>query len=554
MSTPALVRVAAVAAPRRGRVALSAALSLGAVLAAVALMATSGFLIVRAAQQPAILALGAAIAGVRAFAVTRAGLRYAERLVSHDLALRLLGDVRARFYARLAPLVPGTLPQARSGDLLSRFVADVDELQHLFVRGLTPPLVALGTILAAGGATAWLVAPRAGLVLAAVLLAGAIVLPAATALANRRAARRQADARAHLTTELVEALDGSAELAVLGLAPDRLARIEAADDRLRRLALRDALATGTAAGLGTVLSGVAALAVLVATVPLIGEGRVDGVLLGMAVLLGLAAAEGIAPLGEAARRLGSCAAAAARITEITDRAPAVPEPADPRPLPPGTDLAAEGLVVAADGRVVLDGVSLDLVPGRAVGVVGASGSGKTTLGRVLVGLRAADGGTVRLGGVDVRELAGDDLRRVALLAEQDARVFAGTVRANLLLADPGADEARLWAALAQVELDEVVAALPDGLDTACGDDGDAFSGGERRRLLLARALVSRARVLILDEPVAHLPAALGARILARLAAVATDEGRAVLVLGHAAADLEAFDEVGVLRDGRLHPA
>lgn len=552
MSAGALLRAAAVAVPRRRRVALAALLSFGAVASAVGLMAASGYLIVRAAQQPPILTLTAVIVAVRAFALSRALLRYAERLASHDLALRVLGDLRARCYERLAPLVPAGLPGRRSGDLLTRFVGDVDTMQDLYVRALTPPLVALATVLVAGAAAA-VVAPTVGLALAGTLFACAVLLPLATGLAVRGAARRQGPLRGELTTELVEALDGAAELSVLGQAPTRLRRLSDLDARLRRAATRDAVSAGLAGGLGTLVAGAAVFAVLMTAVPLVQDGRIDGVLLGLLVLLALASAEGIVPMGDAARRIGACAAAASRLEEITRAGVPVTDPDVPAALPVSGAIAVQDARVVLDERVVLDGLDLRLEPGRAIGVVGASGSGKTTLGHMLVRFLDPAGGRVTFGGVDVRAVAQDDLRSAVLLAEQDARVFATTIRENLLIADRGADDERLWSALQAVDLAAEVEAMPDGLDTDCGTDGDALSGGQRRRLLIARALVSRARFLVLDEPAAHLDAGAARALLARLVQEARD-GRGVLVMGHSAASLAAFDEVHLLQAGRLTAA
>ena len=550
MSAQALARAAALAVPRRRGVLLAAALSTAAILAAIGLLATSGYLIVRAAQEPPVLTLTVAIVGVRSFALARALLRYAERVASHDLALRVLGDLRARCYARLAPLVPAGLPGRRAGDLLTRFVGDVDVLQDLYVRALTPPVVALSTI-AVSAAAAAIVAPVVGLALGLTLMLAAVVLPLATGLAVRGAARRQGPLRGALTTELVEALDGAAELAVLGQTDTRLARLDALDGALGRAARRDALAAGLATALGTMLTGAAVVVVLVTAVPLVHAGELDGVLLGLLALLALSSAEGITPLGEAARRIGACAAAAERLEEITAARPPVADPDRPLPLPGAGHLVADNLTVAVGGHVVLDDLALRIVPGRAIAVVGANGAGKTTLGRALVRFLDPVDGCVTLGGTDVRAVAQDDLRRAVLLADQDARVFATTIRENLLLADRDADEDRLWSALEAVGLDAEVAAMPDGLDTDCGTDGDALSGGQRRRLLVARALVSRARFLILDEPAAHLSAPAARALLERLVAEARTSGRGILVLGHGAADLEAFDAVHALEGGRL---
>lgn len=543
----ALLRTVALVAPRRGRLALSVALGAAAVAAAIGLLATSGYLIVRAAERPGILSLTVAIVAVRTFGISRALLRYAERLVTHDLAFRQLAELRERFYARLAPLVPAGLPRLRGGDLLSRFVADVDQLQHLYLRALTPPLVALVVIALATG-VALVVLPVAGLVLGAALLVAATVVPLVTHLAARAAARRQAPARAALSAELVEALEGAAELAVLNREGDRLERLRRADGRLAALVRRDALAGGLAASLSTLTAGLAVVATVAVTIPAVHDGTVRGVMLGLIALLALAAFEGVAPLPAAAQQLAACARSAQRLHEVVDAPVPVKDFTSPHPLPDGPlTLRAEGVTMAYTSTTapVLHDAGLTLAPGRAVALIGPSGGGKSTLAQLLVRFRDPQAGRVTVNGVDVRDLRQDDLRRAVLLAAQDAHVFTTTVRENLLLARRDATDADLHAALAAVGLDDEVA-----LDQPVGEDGDRLSGGQRRRLLVARALVSDARVLILDEPAAHLDPAAVPRLHRRLREEA-DRGRAVLVVAHVLDGLEDYDEVLTLAGGRL---
>lgn len=547
-----LMRAAGLVVPRRRRLLLSVVLGAGAIAAAVGLLATSGYLIVRAAERPPILHLTMAIVAIRAFGISRAVLRYFERLVSHDLAFRVLADLRERFYVRLAPLVPAGLPGIRSGDLLSRFVADVDQLQELYLRALAPPVVAAGVIALVTG-IGIAVLPVAGLVLGAMLLLAATVVPALTYLAARAGARRRGPAQAALSSELVEALEGAPELAVLGQEQFRLQRIGAADAQLAALVRRDAIAGGLATALGTLLPGVTTVAVLVVAIPAVQDGRLSGVLLGLLALLALASFEAVAPLPAAAQHLAACAQSATRLEEIVDAPVPVVDPAAPAALPRGGTLVAERVDVtfAGTSRPTLDRVDLRMDRGRSVALVGASGGGKTTLAELLVRFRDPDAGRVTLDGVDIRELRQDDLRATVLLAAQDAHLFCTSIRENLLLARRDATDAELHAALAAVGLDGFVAELDAGLDTHVGENGAQLSGGQRRRLLVARALVSDARLLILDEPAAHLEPPAARALHERLVAEAQAGERGVMIIAHTAAGLEACDEIAVLHDGRI---
>lgn len=552
MSGGALLRAAALARPRAAGLAGGAALGAGAIAAATALLAVSGYLISRAAEQPPMLTLLVVIVLVRVLGMARAGLRYGERLVTHDLAFRVLADLRVGFWRRLA--AGGTVPAGRRGraDLLSRFVADVDALQHVYLRGLGPP-VAAAIVAALAVLAAWVLLPVSALILASFLALGAIFLPLLCAIVARRAARRQAPARSELTAEIVEVLEGSAEIAAGGREADWARRVECAEAELRAIQRTDAWVAGLAAGAGALLAGGAAAAMAGVAVPAVDSGALDGVLLAALVLLTLGSFEAVAPLPEAARYLHTSARAAERLEEVTAGELPVPDPVEPCPLPPGAELAVEGVAVryADDGPWALGGVDLLLRPGLRVALVGPSGSGKSTLASLLVRLRDPDRGRITLGGIDLRELALADVRRTVRLAGQDAHLFTASIAQNVRLARPEASDPEVEAALARAGLGSFVTSLPEGIQTHVGRGGTQVSGGQRQRIALARLLLSDARLLVFDEPAAHLDPP-GARTLLRhLAGLGEDRG--VLVITHTLDGLEDYDEVVELVEGRLRP-
>jgi thiol reductant ABC exporter CydC subunit len=535
----------------RLRLALSLAAALVAAGAGVALLAVSGYLISRAAERPAILTLTVAIVAVRTLAIGRAVARYAERLLSHDVALRILARTRRTVFARLVPLVPGGLPRLRGGDLLGRLVDDVDQLQHLYVSGLGPPLVAAGVTAGAAGA-AFALYPPAGVLLLLLLGTAALVLPSAAALAGRRAGRRQAPARAALASEVLETVQAAPEIAAFGLAGPRIARVRAADAALARASRGDAAVAALGGAAVAALAGLAAAAMLAVCAPAVHDGRLDGVLLAALALLALAAVDALAPLPDAARRLSAILTSARRVAEVTETPPPVRDPARPLPVGPAPALALEGARLAyGDGPPVLDGADLRLPAGARVALVGPSGAGKTSIAEVLVRFRDLDGGRALLDGEDLGRYDQDDVRRAVRLCEQDAHLFTGTVRDNLLIGRPDATDAELRAALAVVGLGPWLAGLPAGLDSPVGESGAQVSGGERARIAVARTVLSDAPVLILDEPTAHLDAT-SARALIRDLLAAT-AGRSILMITHSRIGLDAFDAVLELRDGRTHP-
>ena len=532
------------------RFAVAVGLSALTLASGAALLASSGYLISRAATRPDILSLTVVIVGVRFFALARAVLRYLERLVSHDASFRYLSEVRVRFFKRLEPLVPGEVGGARAGDLLSRFVADVDSLQFILVRVIAPPIAAL-VVGVAAVAVAVALAPEAGLALGLALVAGAVAVPLGVVGLAHAATRRVPAERSAVAAGVVDLLGALPELVAYDAAGDRLARLAQAERRLRRSALRQALASGAGDGAVLALGGVAAAAVLAAAVPAVRSGSLDGVLLGLLALLTLAVFEGVRALPLAAEHLVATQAASRRLVELTDREPAVRDPATPRVLEGAPVLRVEDVRVryGPDGPWVLDGVGLTLEPGRRVALLGPSGAGKTTLAHLLVRFRDPDAGRVTLAGHDLREYSQDDVRRTVVLAGQDAHLFATTIRENVRLARPDADEEELIAALRRARAWDWVESLPDGLDTPVGDEGALVSGGERQRIALARAFLSGASLLVLDEPTAHLDDETAAALLDDLLDAADDVG--VLLITHSPLRLERFDSVLELVDGRI---
>ncbi|NYI05457.1 thiol reductant ABC exporter subunit CydD [Allostreptomyces psammosilenae] len=551
-------RLRALAAPLRGRLALTTLFGALALACAVGLMGVSGWLISRASEQPPVLYLMMAVTSVRAFGIGRSVFRYVERLTGHDATFRILAGLRADVFRRLERIAPAGLPGFRGGDLLSRFVADVDGLQDHFLRWLLPAraaaVVALATCLGLG-----LVLPEAGLLLAVGLAVAGIAVPLlATAVAGRTE-RRIAPARGALSTAVLDLLTGLEELVVAGAAPRRLATVAEHDRALTRLAARSAGTRGLGAGLATAARGLTLAGCAALGTAAVAAGRLDGVMLAVVVLTPLAAFETVAGMPAAAQARQRARRSAERVFEIADVPAPVREPDRPKPAPADPHpIRVEGLTVRRDGRPepALRGLDLELDRrGRRVAVVGPSGAGKTTLAWALLRFLEPAQGRITLAGTDVTELDGDAVRRLIGLCAQDAHIFDSDLRENLRLARPGADDAELRRALAGARLLDWVDTLPDGLDTLVGQGGARLSGGQRQRLALARVLLADFPVVLLDEPAEHLPTSTADALTADLLDATAAAGRTTVLVTHRLAGLvredgtARVDEIVVLDAG-----
>jgi ATP-binding cassette, subfamily C, bacterial CydCD len=523
---------------RRPRLVLPAVVGALASAAGVALTATSGWLIVQASTRPAILTLTVAIVGVRTFGLARPLLRYVERLWSHDAALRLLAVRRSGVYEALVPLTPARLGPRR-GDVLSSVVDDVDSILDRELRDRLPVRGLLGVGVLAGLVSA-LLDVRAGVVV--VLATGLGLLSyAAVRLATARTERELVAARATLSERVVEATQVADELVMWQAGGRAVHDIASASRRLASRSIRAALALGLGRAVSLLACGAAVVVTALLVAPRVVDGSLRGPLAALLVLVPLALAEVVVPVNDAAVAATRARAAEDRLDLLLGQAAAVVAPLEPHPASGETDVELDTVTADWDGVPVLRDLSLTLPAGRHLGVVGESGSGKSTLAALLVRFLDPSRGTVGLGGVGLRRLSFDDVRRTIGLVDDDPHVFATTVAENVRLARPDADDAAVEAAVRRAGLGGWLDDLTDGLDTRLGDGGAAVSGGERARLAVARSLLADQRVLVLDEPTAHLDHA-SATLLAEQV-LRKDGDRSIVWITHEPIGLDRVDSV-----------
>jgi thiol reductant ABC exporter CydC subunit len=535
---------------RPGWLLAGAALGALAIVANVALVAVSAVLVSRAAFVTNVAELALAITAVRVLAIGRAVLRSGERIVVHAGTFRVLADVRAWAYRSIEPLAPAGLRTWRSGDLLARFVADVGSLEEAFAGVVVPVVAALGAA-AFGCLLLGAIAPATGVVLLAAALLAGLGGPLLVRRASREPALARIDRRAEATAQAIDQVAGVADLAALDRGASHRAMLLATAASMDQAGVRLADVRGWHAAGTSLVTGLAAVAIIGVGASLVRDGTVPAILLATLPLAALATFEAVAPLAAAVQRLDATEAAGGRILQLVDATPAVVDPAVPVAAPAAHGIEIGNLRFRYPGaaRDALDGLSLSIPPGGRVALVGPSGAGKSTLVQLLLRFEPYDEGEIRVGGVELRDLAADDVRAMLGVATQRVDLFSASIRDNLALADADLTDEAARRAIEMAQLAPLVDSLPAGDRTPIGEDGRELSGGERRRLAIARVIVRDAPIVILDEPAADLDLETEARLWASLEPFLA--GRTTLVLTHRPPPGWAPADVRRIEDGRI---
>ncbi|HEY6542713.1 MAG TPA: thiol reductant ABC exporter subunit CydC [Ktedonobacteraceae bacterium] len=546
-------RLLAFLSPFRWRIALAICLGSIMIASSIGLFGMAAYLIAAAALGPLLVFLSIPIYLVQTMGVVRATSRYTERLVSHNTTFRLLARLRVWAYRRIEPQAPAHLLAHRSGDMLTRLVADIEELQNFYLRVVSPLVVALVISLLTFAIFSIFSIGMAWVSLAFLGLAG-LGVPCLSASLARGLGQQQVRARAELTIQVVDGLQGARDVLAFGRSHAHLESVAACNHALGQAQRHMARVTGLQMALGDLFMNTAMWVLLLMAIPLVATGNIDGVYLGAIGLLMLASFEAVQPLASAFQSLGHIRASATRVFAVTDTPPPVTESAAPQAIPvqpAGYSLSFEHTSFAyqAGEREVLSDISFDLRPGSRVAVVGPSGAGKSTLARLALRFWDPASGAICLNGQDIRDLRLHDLRDCIAVVAQDTHLFNDTLRANLLLARPKASEAEIEAAVEQAQLTDFVRQLPQGLKTRVDEQGLRLSGGERQRLAIARAFLKNAPILILDEATANLDPLIERALLDTLRELA--RGHTTLHITHRLLMMEQMDEILVLYRGRI---
>jgi ATP-binding cassette subfamily C protein CydCD len=539
-----------------GWVALSVLLGVLTVGSNVGLMGTSAFLISAAALHPQLGTLQVAIVAVRFFGISRGVFRYTERLTSHTVTFHLLSRLRTWFYCALEPLAPARIMHYRSGDLLTRIVTDVTMLENYYGRVIAPPLVAM---VVAAGMTIFLGRydiPLGGIYLAFTLLLG-IGVPVLSWTLSHRSGIELISRRAVLQSRLVDGIQGLADLLVFNRGKDYSDRLEEDGKAYGQIQQQLAMRSGFSTALTNLLVNTGTLVVLALGIPLVAMGQLPGEMLAVLTLVALAGFEAVLPLPLAAQTLTYDLQSARRLFEIVDAIPVVCDPLIIKhDLRPGLGILNFEIQVVhlsfnypGESQPALEDISFQLAPGKRIAIIGPSGAGKSTLVNLLLRFWDYSKGQILFDGRELHEISQEQVRRLITVISQRTYFFNDTIRQNLLLARPMATESDIQKAAEQAQIHDFIIRLPKGYDTMIGERGYRLSGGERQRLAIARALLKKAPLFLLDEPSTNLDPLIERRLLDILFSVTS--AQSLLLITHRLVGLDNMDEILVLDHGRI---
>lgn len=533
-------------------------LTLGIVLAIITLLASIGLLTLSGWFLSASAVAGFAgiysfnymlpAAGVRGAAITRTAGRYFERLVSHDATFRVLQHLRIHTFSKLLPLSPAGLARYRQGELLNRIVADVDTLDHLYLRVISPLVGAFVVIMVVTIGLSVLDVTLA-CTLGGVMLLTLFIMPPVFYRAGKTTGQNLTHLRGQYRQQLTAWLQGQAELTIFGASDRYRAQMEATELQWHEAQRRQSELTALSQALMLLIGAIAILLMLWMAAGGVGGNTQPGALIALFVFCALAAFEALAPVTGAFQHLGQVIASAMRITELTEQKPEVIFPTDVSDVPAKVTLTLRDVVFSYPGQAqkALDSLSLQVNPGEHIAILGRTGCGKSTLLQLLTRAWDPQQGGILLNDRPIAALNEATLHKTISVVPQRVHLFSATLRDNLRLAAPDASDEQLTDTLRRVGLEKL---LDDtGLNSWLGEGGRQLSGGELRRLAIARALLHDAPLMLLDEPTEGLDATTESQMLELLADVM--RGKTLLMVTHRLRGLARFDQIIVMDNGQI---
>ncbi len=515
----------------------------------VGLLMTSAWIITKAALHPSVGELQVAIVGVRFFGIARGIFRYAERLISHNITFRLLAKFRVWFYKAIEPLAPAGLSKFRGGDLLARMVSDVESLEHIYIRVLFPPIVAiLITILM------WFLFGIFNIVFSVIialsLAVAGIIIPTFTARMNKIIGEKYIDVRSKLKILSIDLSQGLTEILVYGKEKNFTNDFNSLNKEYNKLQFRMSFIDGLNEGLILLVLNISIITIMLTAIPQIKLGTLTGIDFAVMIVGIMASFEAVFPIPTMAQHLDSSMKAADRIFEITDSKPAVTNIAEPIGKSHSTELKFQNVFFSYENDYeVISNISFTLSEKKKIAIVGASGSGKSTIANLIPRFYDVTEGSILLGETNIKNFDIEELRKRFSHVSQSTHIFAGTIRENLLLGNPNASDSEMETALKKANIYNAFFQNNKGLDTWLGEGGAKISGGEKQRLAIARAILRHADIYIFDEPTANLDSENEQKILKMI--LETTAEKSLILITHRLISLSEFDEILVMKKGRI---
>lgn len=534
--------------PNSKEVVLSILFSTLTIGSSVSLLMTSAYLISKAALQPSIGEISVAIVGVRFFGISRGVFRYIERLVSHSASFKVLADIRVWLYKAIEPIAPAGISKFKSGDLLNRLIADVDTLENFYVRVFLPPVVALVIVF---GVSAFMLifSPLVSLVLFLSLALVGVGLSTLALIAGKKSGGDSILYRSILREEIIDLVNGLPELVLFNRVRDAIQDIHQAAKKYYQAQITLSLLAAIQSAATSLIVGLTVWVLLLITIPMVSSGKLEGIYLAVIVLGAMASYEAVQNLPPAMNLLGSNIRAADRVFELASPAESTTRELKRLPASTGRNIQFNKVTFQYNQTPVLRDVSFELAPGKKIAIVGPSGAGKSTITNLLLRFWEPDSGQILINGISQTEIDPDEIRSLYSVVSQNTFLFNTSILENLKVANSEAEMDVITKVCQSVELDEFIATLPKGYNTIIGERGYQFSGGERQRLAIARAILKDAPILLLDEPTANLDPATEERIRSTLKLNFAD--RSMIWITHRLSGLEDMDEIIVLANGEV---
>jgi len=534
--------------PNSKEVVLSILFSTLTIGSSVSLLMTSAYLISKAALQPSIGEISVAIVGVRFFGISRGVFRYIERLVSHNTSFKVLADIRVWLYEAIEPIAPAGISKFKSGDLLNRLIADVDTLENFYVRVFLPPVVALVIVLSVS-AFMLVFSPLISVVLFLSLALVGVGLSTLALIAGKKAGGDSIAFRSILREEIVDLVNGLPELVLFNRVRDAIQDIHQAAKKVYQAQITLSMLAAIQSAATSLIVGLTVWVLLLITIPMISYGKLDGIYLAVIVLGAMASFEAVQNLPPAMNLLGANIRAAERVFELASPAESTAKDFNRTSALSGRNIRFNKVSFQYNQTPVLRDVDFELTPGKKIAIVGPSGAGKSTITNLLLRFWEPDSGQILIDGVSQSEINPEVSRSLYSVVSQNTFLFNTSILENLRVANPEADMGMIQKACQSADLEEFIATLPKKYDTIIGERGYQFSGGERQRLAIARAILKDAPIFVLDEPTANLDPATEERIRSMLKLDYGD--KSMIWITHRLSGLEDMDEILVLANGEV---